>query len=94
MQTQSLETDLPNFHKFTFTVLKMHFGKPKSKIVICREYKIFSNEIFCLNVLSELRYGLGFPPEIEKYLDYMLKDFQSAFTTSFLDKHVPLKKAL
>lgn len=39
METQG--TCLSDFHKMTFAVLKMHFEKPKSKIVICRDNRNF-----------------------------------------------------
>ena len=50
--TQTLEKDLSDFHKLTFTVL-LHFEKPKPKIVVYRDCKNFSNERFRLDFLSD-----------------------------------------
>ena len=51
MKIQTLETGLSDFHKLTFTALKMHFEKPKPKIFINKDYKVFFNERFRLDVL-------------------------------------------
>ena len=63
MKTQTLETAFSDFHKLTFTVLKMHFKKPKPKFVAYRDYKNFNNQKFNLDFLSEN----------EKYVDCSFK---------------------
>ena len=40
------ETDLSDFYKMTITVLKMQFRKLEPKVVSCRNYKDFCNDIF------------------------------------------------
>ena len=67
-KTQNLETGLSDFHKLMFTVLKMHFEKPKPKIVVYRDHKNFSDERFCWELLWE----------IEKHLDCAFNNFYLA----------------
>ena len=48
------ETALFDFHKLTFTVLKMFYAKQKPKIIKYRDYKDFNNITFRLDLLKEL----------------------------------------
>ena len=47
------ETDLSNFHKLTFTLLKMFFAK-KPRTMNYRDYKKFNNITFRIDLLKEL----------------------------------------
>ena len=40
------ETGLSDFHKLTFTALKVYFQKQKPKVIKYRSYKKFDNNLF------------------------------------------------
>ena len=42
LKSQTLETSLSDFYKLTLTVLKIHYKKQKSLVVMYRDYKNFS----------------------------------------------------
>ena len=46
LKSQTLETDLSDFHKSMLTVLKIHYKKQKPFVVTYRDYKNLSNECF------------------------------------------------
>ena len=48
------ETGLSDFHKLTFTVLKVYFQKQKPKVVKYRNDKKFDNNLFRNDLLNEL----------------------------------------
>ena len=48
------ETDISDFHKLTFTVLKTYFQKAKPKIIKYRDYKHFDNNEFRDELIREL----------------------------------------
>ena len=48
------ETGLSDFHKFTTTVLKQYFPKPKPKIVNYRDYRNFRNDEFRAELDNEI----------------------------------------
>ena len=84
-ETQVLEARLTDFHKLVVTVLKPTFPKPRPKILTCRSYKNFSNDLF--------RDGLNSLLSKEN----MTLEFTSIprFTKIFiftLNKHAPLTK--
>ena len=40
------ETGLPDFYKLTFAVLKQYYTKQRPKMMSCRKYKNFHNDLF------------------------------------------------
>ena len=77
------ETGLSNFHKLPFTVWKAYFQKQKPKVIICRSYKKFDNNLFGNDLLKEL----------------LSKNVQTKHLVSFkataqyiFDRHAPLKE--
>ena len=48
------ETGLSDFHKLTFTVLKMFYAKQKSRIIRYRDLKIFYKTTFRIDLLNKL----------------------------------------
>ena len=49
-----IKTGLPEFHKFTVTVLKNYFKKLKPKELIYRDFKNFSNQQFQTELVKDL----------------------------------------
>ena len=76
-----MEAGLSDFHKFTLTVLKIHYKKQKSLVVTYRDYKNFSNESFRTEPLSVM----------ERYTSIFFADFHSKFLY-LLGKHAPVKE--
>ena len=81
--TDTFETGLSDFHKFTFTVLKQYFPKQKPRVVIHRQYKNFRNNYFRIELENALL----------KY-DINNIDYDSFIKTllTVLDKDAPVKK--
>ena len=48
------ETSFSDFHKLTFTVLKMFYAKQKPRIIKYQDYKNFDNIIFRMDLLKKL----------------------------------------
>ena len=48
------ETELSDFNKLTFTVLKAYFQKQKPKVIKYINYKIIDNNLFRNNLLNKL----------------------------------------
>ena len=48
------ETGSSDFHKLTFTFLKMFYAKQKPRIIKYRDYKNFNNIFFRMDLLKEL----------------------------------------
>ena len=49
-----IETGLSDFHKITVAVTKASFQKMKPKIITFRNYKLFSNELYKVDLVFEL----------------------------------------
>ena len=49
-----IEIDLSDFHKMTVAVMKASFQKMKPKIITYKNYKLFSNELYKEDLVSEL----------------------------------------
>ena len=49
-----LETDLPDFHKMTVTIMKASFQRLQPRIINYRDYRRFQNDVFREELLSEL----------------------------------------
>ena len=56
--SEAIETGLSDFHKMSFTVMKVFYNKQNPKIIQYRKYKGFSNETFMHELESVLA---GFP---------------------------------
>ena len=69
----------------TITVLKMQFRKLEPKVVSCRNYKNFSNDIFLKSRNSKLS-KYSFPPD-ENGFDRFCR-----ICTDTLNKYAPCKK--
>ena len=78
-----VETGLSDFHKMTLTVLKTFFKKSPPKLILYRDYKNYSNEVF--------RKELDFILQNYNLLNMSNGDFNILFMKIF-DKHAPLKK--
>ena len=53
--TQTIETDLSDFHESVFTILKMYLPNNHPTIITHRDYKSFDNGRFCKELLSEIK---------------------------------------
>ena len=84
-------TCLSDFHEMTFAVLKMHFEKPKSKIVICRD-----NRNFCWRDFSRRHPFSMYETFSEKSENFSPSDIHFTYVlngpSSILENHAPLKK--
>ena len=49
-----IKTGLPDFHRMTISVLKMHFCKLPSKVISYRDFKKLENERFMNSLQSAL----------------------------------------
>ena len=80
--TSTIETGISDFHKLVVTVLKMFYKKQKPKIIQCRDYKTFNEQLFRIELDKELaKIDLN---NIE------LAEFRNEFL-SVLKKHAPIK---
>ena len=52
--SDTLETRLSDFHKLTVTDLKTFFKKQSPKVISYRNYKNFSNDSFCTDLINEI----------------------------------------
>ena len=50
----TIQKKLPDFHKMTFTVMKVFYKKQKSNIIIYRSYKHFSKEVFLSDIQNSV----------------------------------------
>ena len=73
--TLTIETGLSDFHKMVITVMKVFYKKQKPKIIQCRSYKNFDNQVFQRELSSELL----------KVYQNLLKSF-CQYLTSMLQK--------
>ena len=83
--SDSLETGLSNFHKWTVTVLKTFFKKQSRKVTSYQHYKNFSSDLFCTDLINEI-FSNGI-------LEGDLNGFLDASKES-LDCQVPRKKEI
>ena len=80
--TSTIETGISDFHKLVVTVLKMFYKKQKPKIIQCRNYKTFNEQLFRIEPDKELA---------KIYLNNAeLAQFRIEFS-SMLNKHAPIK---
>ena len=77
------ETGLSDFHKLTFTVLKMFYVKQKPRIIKYKDYKNFNNITFRMDLLKELSLS-----KLEK------GDFDEFkfIVNNLLESHAPMKE--
>ena len=75
--SDTLVTGISDFHKLTVTVLSTFFKKQSPKVISFRNYKIFSKDSFCINLINEIssndileRDLTGFFDACKKSLDY------------------------
>ena len=54
IKSMVIETDLSDFHKMTLTIMKSFFPKKQPNITQYRDFRNFSNESFCNDLLFEL----------------------------------------
>ena len=80
--TTVMETGISDFHKLTFTVMKMNFPKKKTIVIRYRSYKKLNNQIFQTELYNELRANR----DIISYYQ-----FHKIFM-ELLDRHIPPKK--
>ena len=79
------EIGLSDFHKITITVLKIQFRKLEPKVISCRNYKNFSNDIFLKSLNSELS-KYSFSPDESGFGRFC------QICTDTLKKYVPHKE--
>ena len=77
------ETSLSDFHKLTYTVLKMHYSKQQHKIIKYRCYKNFDHDIFRSHLLKELSSSNLKKDEFDKFKYLVFK---------VLEVHAPVKE--
>ena len=78
-----IETGLSDFHKLTVTILKCYFKKRKTKELIYRDFKNFSNQQFRTELGKELN---------ENNVDASQFELLQTVTLGRLDKLAPSKK--
>ena len=80
--TSTIETGISDFHKLVVTVLKMFYKKQKPKIIQCRDYRTFNEQLFRIELDKELaKIDLN---------NAELAEFHNEFL-SVLNKHAPIK---
>ena len=52
--TSTIETRISDFHKLVVTMLKIFYKKQKPKIIQCRNYKTFNEQLFKIELDKEL----------------------------------------
>ena len=77
------ETGLSDFHKLTFTVLKMYFTKHKPRIIRYRDFKNFDNTSFRDDLLRELSNGDLQPNDFDRFKFLVI---------NVLNSHAPMKE--
>ena len=80
------ETGLSDFHKLTFTVLKMFHAKQKARIIKYRDYKKFNSITFRMDFLKEL--------SLSKDIKLQKGDFDKFkfIVKNLLESHAPMKE--
>ena len=74
---------LSDFHKLTYTVLKIHYSKQQQKIIKYRCYKNFDHDIFRSHLLKELSSSNLKKDEFDKFKYLVFK---------VLEAHAPVKE--
>ena len=77
------EAGLSDFHKLTFTILKMFYAKQKPRIIKYRDYKNFNKTTFRMDLLKELSLS---------NLQYGDFDRFKFIVNKLLESHAPMKK--
>ena len=77
------ETGLSDFHKLTFTVLKMFYAKQKPRIIKYRDYKNFNNITFRMDLLKELSLSKLKKGDFDKF---------TFIVNNLLESHAPMKE--
>ena len=87
----SLETGLSDFHKLTVTVLKMFFKKQSPKLISYRNYKNFSNDSFCTDLINETSSDGILEGDLTSSLDACKKsiDYQAPRKKKYRANQVP-----
>ena len=77
--SDNLETGLSDFHKLTSTFLTTFFKKPSPKVISYRNYKIFSNDLFRLDLINEITSNDILEGDLTAFLDACKKspDYQA-----------------
>ena len=96
--SDTLETELSDFHKLTVTVLKTFFKKQSPKLISQLNFKIFSNDSFRTDLINEISSNdilegdlTGFLDACKKSLDYQAprkKKYARANQAPFLTKEI------
>ena len=50
----TIQKELSDFHKMTFTIMKVFYNKQKSNVITYRSYKHFSNEVFMSDIQNRI----------------------------------------
>ena len=77
------ETGLSDFHKLTFTVLKMFYAKQKPRIIKYSDYKNFNKNTFRMDLLKELSLSNLQEGDFDKF---------KFIVSNLLESHAPLKE--
>ena len=77
------ETGLSDFHKLTYTVLKMFYAKQKPRIIKCRDYKNFSSITFRMDFLKELSLSKLKKGDFDKFM---------VIVNNLLESYAPMKE--
>ena len=77
------ETGLSDFHKLTFTVLKMFYAKQKPRIIKYRDYKNFNNITFRMDLLKELSLSKLKKGDFDKF---------KVIVSDLFESHAPMKE--
>ena len=79
----TVETGLPDFHKMTITVLKIHLKKKDPIIITYRDLKLF----------DELKFREEIRNQLEQSETSTVNDFKSIFVSAW-NSHAPVKNRL
>ena len=77
------ETGLSDFHKLTFTVLKMFYAKQKPEIIKYRDYKNFNKTTFRMDLLKELSLSNLQNGDFDRF---------KFIVNNLLESHAPMKE--
>ena len=77
------ETGLSDFHKLTFTVLKMFYAKQKPRIIKYRDYKNFNKTTFRMDLLKELSLSNLQNGDFDRF---------KFIVNNLLESHAPMKE--
>ena len=77
------ETGLSDFHKLTFTVLKMFYAKQKPRIIKYRDYKNVNKTTFSEDLLKELSFSNPQNSDFDRF---------KFISNNLLESHAPMKE--